>query len=207
MRYIFLLLLIFASVGVFVAMIIPRYHIVEAARAEIATYNANLSVANQLEQSQQALIAQYNDIPKADLDNIQTLLPDSVDNIRLIIQLDALATKDGLSSLQDVDYDPSQIPTTASNSGSAAATPAASTTTSGSAGSSLPYGQFVISFQTSGEYSNFLSFLSDLEQNLRLVDITEVDFLPATAAGTSGAQSVASGFSYKVTLTTYWLKQ
>jgi Tfp pilus assembly protein PilO len=197
MRYIFLLLLIVASVGVFIGFVLPRYHAAQATQATVSSYNANLATATQLEQSRQALITQYNNIPKADLDNIQTLLPDAVNNIRLIIELDALATKNGLSSLRSVDYDPSQIPT----AGTSVPAVATDTTTT-----QLPYKEFDISFQTTGQYSNFLSFLSDLEQNLRLVDVTEIDFLPPVSA-TGAAPTPASGLSYKVILKTYWLKQ
>ncbi|HTH93299.1 MAG TPA: hypothetical protein VL576_02365 [Candidatus Paceibacterota bacterium] len=200
MRYFFLLLLITASIGVFIGFIVPRYHIVQGLQADVASYNANLATATKLEQSRESLIAQYNDIQKTDLDNINTLLPDSVDNIRLIIQINSLATKDGLSSLRSVDYDTNQAPAatggTGSNSNSA--------TTQNPSDDNLPYGKFTISFITAGQYSNFLAFLSDLEQNLRLVDVSEVDFSAVTAG--TGTTSVASGLNYKVTLTTYWLK-
>jgi hypothetical protein len=197
MRYFFLLLLIAACIGIFVAFIVPRYHVVQGLQAEVASYNANLATATQLEHSRESLIAQYNNIQKTDLDNINTLLPDSVDNIRLIIQINALATKDGLASLRSVDYDTSQ------------AAPAASTpspATNSPATDNLPYGQFVISFQTTGQYANFLSFLSDLEQNLRLVDVTEIDFTAPQGSTTGTTPSPANGMNYKVTLKTYWLK-
>lgn len=199
MRYFFLLLLIVASIGIFIGFIIPRYHTVQSLRTDVASYNANLSTATQLEQSRESLIAQYNAIQKTDLDNIDTLLPDSVDNIRLIIQVNALATKDGLGSLRSVDYDTNQASNTAG--GTAKTT---SQTTSNPVTDNLPYGQFAITFQTSGQYSNFLSFLSDLEQNLRLVDVTDIDFTATPSA--TGLPTAASGLTYKVTLKTYWLK-
>ncbi len=213
MRYIFLLLLIVASIGVFVAVILPRYSTIKTTRTDIAAFNANLATAGRLQQSRDALVAQYNNIQKSDLDGIKTLLPDSVDNIRLIIQLDSLATKNGLSSLRSVTYSTDQIPTskTAATPTSAAGTVGAVAPVSPTTGTTDPasaqrtYGQFIISFQTSGQYSNFLSFLSDLEQNLRLVDITDVTFTPVSDG--SSAQSAASGMTYKVTLKTYWLKQ
>jgi hypothetical protein len=188
MRYIFLLLLIVASIGVFVALIIPKWDQVKVIQANVASYNADLAIANQLLVSRQALIAHYND------------------NIRLIIQLDALATKNGLSSLRNVDYNADELPTT--NANGTTATPATDDTSNDAASSLLPYGQFVISFETTGQYSNFLAFLSDVEKNLRLVDVTEVTFSsPTSTTGTSATASLASGFDYKVTLTTYWLKQ
>jgi Tfp pilus assembly protein PilO len=203
MRYFFLLLLIIACIGVFIAFITPRYHDVQAMRANVTTYNTNLVTATKLQASRNSLIAQYNGISKADIDNIDTLLPDSVDDIRLIIQINSLATKDGLDSLTNVDYDPGQAPTSAG--GTITSTTGASPS-SKQATDNLPYGQFVISFQTGGPYSNFLSFISDLEQNLRLVDVTSVAFIPTTPGANGGAASATSGLSYKITLQTYWLK-
>jgi Tfp pilus assembly protein PilO len=194
MRYIFLLLLIGASVGVFITVILPRYQEIKTDRADIVTYNANLATAQKLQQSRNVLVAQYNNIPKADVDNIKTLLPDSVDNIRLIIQLDSLATKNGLSSLRNVEYNPTQ--------GTAVTGDTPRTTDAKVA--QRPYGEFIVTFETSGQYSNFLTFLSDLEQNLRLVDVTNIQFTPSS---TDGTQTAASGMTYKVTLKTYWLKQ
>jgi hypothetical protein len=217
MRYIFLIILIIASIGVFVAVILPRYGVIKTTRTDIAAYNANLATAGRLQQSRDALVAQYNNIQKSDLDGIKTLLPDSVDNIRLIIQLDSLATKNGLSSLRNVTYSPDQIATPKTPT-APITNPTGAVTPTPPAGTSMPlasstvdpasaqrtYGQFVISFQTSGQYSNFLSFLSDLEQNLRLVDVTDVAFTPASDGST---QTAASSLTYKVTLKTYWLKQ
>jgi Tfp pilus assembly protein PilO len=211
MKYIFLLLLIVASVGVFVALVIPQYDNVKVTRADVATYESDLAIANQLQAQRQALIAQYNGISKTDLDNITTLLPDNVDDIRLIIQLDSLATKNGLSSLRNVDYNADAVAaatTTTTTNGwttTTTTTPAAPTADTTSTNNS-PYGQFTISFETTGQYSSYLSFLSDVEKNLRLVDITDVDFT-TTDPNSTGATSVASGLTYKVTLTTYWLKQ
>ncbi len=193
MRYVFLLLLIAASVGIFVTMVVPRYGVIKADRADLVTYNANLATAQRLQESRNTLIAQYNNIPKADVDNIKALLPDSVDNIRLIIQLDSLATKNGLSSLRNVDYNPTQAVATTD-----------SPRTVDAKAAQRPYGEFVITFETTGQYSNYLSFISDLEQNLRLVDVTNIQFTPISNGTT---QTAASGMTYKVTLKTYWLKQ
>ena len=187
MRYFFLLLVIAASVGVFVVYVKPRYEKVQMAKSQVASSNANLSTAAKIKEEREALIARYNDIPKEDLDNLETLLPDSVNNIRLIIQLDALATKNGLSTLRNVDYE------TADEEGKRAANPEEAR---------KPYGEFVISFDTVGQYKNFLSFISDLEENLRLVDVTKIEFREV-----GDMKGVVGQMSYRVTLKTYWLKQ
>ena len=178
-------------------LIIPKYQDVQAVQADIASYNASLATATKLKQSRDVLVSKYNSISKADLDNVQKLLPDSVNNIKLIIQIDSLATKNGLTSLSSVDYN--------SDTTSAAASADASAGASGKKGSS--YGEFTMTFSTSGQYKNFLSFLSDIEQNLRIVDITSISFSGASVSGGQGQQDpMASKLSYKVTIKTYWLK-
>lgn len=189
MRYVFLLLVLAASIGAFVMYVVPRYENLKTLRAEVSSFDGRLATAEQLKISREELINRYNSIPKSDLDNVKTLLPDSVDNIRLIIQLDGLATKNGLSSLRNVQYDEVKP----------VETQKAETT----AVMQRPYGEFNISFDTTGQYKNFLSFISDLEQNLRLVDIVSVKF-SLSEGGDSGP---AGSMRYTVKLKTYWLKK
>ncbi len=169
--------------------ILPRYRAVQVMRADVASFDTRLETAEQLKLSREDLIAEYNSIAKVDLDNVKTLLPDSVDNIRLIIQLDALATKNGMSSLRNVQYDEGKvIDPTKGDVGAAAQS---------------PYGEFTISFDTTGQYKSFLSFIADLEQNLRLVDVVSVKF----NTNESGDKLIGDSLRYTVTLKTYWLKK
>ncbi len=191
MKYFLSLLFIAVSITVFVVIIKPDYNKLQVTRQAVDLANTNLQTASNLAKSRDELITKYNSISKNDLDNLKILLPDSVDNIRLIIQVNSLATKNGLSLLRNVDYQTDQQAI-------------AATTLQDPSASKLPYGEFSISFQTTGQYKNFLAFISDLEQNLRLVDVVKVDFVPSDAAT---AQSSAISMTYKVTLKTYWLKQ
>lgn len=184
------LLFIAVSIVVFVVFIRPQYQVLQATQQEVAFAKTNLETASNLAKSRDELIAKYGSISKANLDNLKILLPDSVDNIRLIIQINSLATKNGLSLLRSVDYQTNQDSTTTDPNQSPDAAQA--------------LGEFTISFQTSGQYKNFLSFISDLEQNLRLVDVVKVEITPV-AQGVQ--QTAASSLSYKVTLKTYWLKR
>ncbi len=190
MKTFFSLLLIATSLIVFVTVIRPRYQNLQVTRKAVAVSNANLETAAKLAESRESLIATYNTISKTDLDNVRTLLPDSVDNIRLIIQINSLATKNGLSLLRNVDYQTES--------------PDGSQPTQAPEAANRPYGEFTISFQTTGQYSNFLAFVADLEKNLRLVDVTKVEF---TTNEAPTAQTPASSLSYKVSLKTYWLKK
>ena len=190
MKYFFSLVLIAVSVAVFIVLIKPQYAELQATRESVNTAQANLETASKLARSRDELIARYNSISKTDLDNLRTLLPDAVDNIRLIIQINSLANKNGLSSLRNVDYQ------TADDTAPGAVQEPSLT--------KRPYGEFAVSFQTTGQYKNFLAFISDLEQNLRLVDVTSIEFSPADQGV---QQSAATSMTYKVALKTYWLKQ
>jgi Tfp pilus assembly protein PilO len=191
MKTAFLLILIAASIGSFFMVTKPKYDALLATRNTVTSYDSNLETAKRLKESRDELISRFNSIPKADLDSLKTLLPDSVDNIRLIIQLEALATRNGLSKLRNVDYQvPEKNPTGVEIESTEAP---------------KPYGEFIISFQTNGPYKNFLAFVNDLERNLRLVDVTSVDFTPQTANEKN--PNPAAAMTYKVTLKTYWLKQ
>jgi len=199
MKYIFLLIIIGSAAAVFLIIIVPKYDAIKVMQTENDSYKSSLATATQLKQSRDALMGKYNSIAKADLDNIQILLPDSVNNIKLIIQIDSIATKNGLTSLRSVDYNAEKDSSTEGSSGAAPV---------GAAGKA-PYGEFTMTFSTSGTYKNFLTFLSDIEQNLRIVDVKSISF---SSAGESGGDKEknkdpnSASLSYKVTIKTYWLK-
>jgi Tfp pilus assembly protein PilO len=186
MRYLFLLILIAGSVGVFVKLVQPMYANVQNLRSEVSTSGGSLSTAGIIKKQRDDLIAKYHSISKTDLDSLNALLPDSVNNIRLIIQMNALANKNNLSTLRSVDYQTGE----------------SKDKNTQYLDSEKPYGEFLISFQTTGQYKNFLTFISDLESNLRLVDIVGIDF-----SSSDGEVGGTTSMSYKVTLKTYWLKQ
>ena len=58
------------------------------------------------------------------------------------------------------------------------------------------YESVILSFAVSGSYITFRSFLADLEQSLRLVDIVGLSF----ASNESGI------YDFTVRIKTYWLK-
>ena len=194
MRYIILIIFITLTIGFASMYTLPLWHAGQDLATSIATSQDRLQTAQALEKSRADLISKYNSISKTDLDNLTTLLPDNVHNIRLIIQIDSLATKNGLSMLQNVSYK--------------AHDDTADTKTPGKPNQPTnPYEPFSISFETTGTYKNFLSFTSDLEKNLRLLDIEQVDFTPMPSANPKDAPSANGLINYKVTLQTYWLKQ
>lgn len=166
----------------------PAYDKVKTTRTEMAQYDEALQKATELQQLKQTLLSRYNAFNPNDVDRLQKLLPDHVDNVRLILDLDSIASRNGMA-LQNVVV---STPTSGQSSQTAV----------GSLGSTKQkFDSVTLSFSTQGSYETFISFLNDLETSLRIVDLVSLNL---TASGSSG--KTGNAYGYDVTIRTYWLK-
>lgn len=186
MRFITAIFLIIGAGAVFFFYTKPAYDGLDALRAQVAQYDQALEKSKELLQVQSNLLAQYNNFTEEDKDRLQKLLPDTVDNIQLILDISSLAVRHGLT-LENVDVD--KVSTTNSNSGSGTI-----------GGDERPYDSISLKFSTRSSYANFQAFLKDLEASLRIVDLTTLSISKGDT--TSGSQI----YQYDITLKTYWLK-
>jgi len=137
------------------------------------------------------------------------MLPDNVNNIRLILEIEQIAAPYGMT-LSNVSYDSPDVvisgATTSKTPGAVSSTPTQAVV-GGSASLQQPkdYGTFNLSFSTSGTYDNFINFTKDLESNLRLVDISTVTFSSDASSQNSKTNS-AEAYTYNFKIKTYWLK-
>jgi Tfp pilus assembly protein PilO len=192
MNLILPIILILSSLTIFFGYVNPNYKGTGTPSnvADYSTYSV-LSLKDELTKFQDIakgstsivakrnmLVAKKNKIPEADTARLEKLLPSNIDNIRLIIEIGNIAAGRNLIiknvSIGEMKKGSDSI---------------------GGQGSSL-YGVLPMKFSVNASYSNFLSFLTDLENNLRIIDITEISFT-----------STDSGFyDFNVGLNTYWLK-
>lgn len=173
------------AVALFIFYTKPAYDSLDGIQRQITQYNQALDKAAELQRLKQSLLSRYNSFDPADIDRLHKLLPDHVDNVRLVLDLDTLASKHGLA-LQNVVI-----------SAAAPENPAAAEII----GPSLEeHGSLTLGFATTGAYDRFVTFLGDLEKSLRVVDVVELKITPA-AAGASGLS-----YRYDIVLRTYWLK-
>jgi Tfp pilus assembly protein PilO len=186
--------------GVFFWYTKPAYDNVQTTRIQIAQYDAALNKAAELQKLKQSLLSRFNAFRPEDLDRLHKLLPDHVDNVRLILDLDNLAGRYGLS-LQNVDVSSSQSQSEKKQ------------TAVGAIGASnQKYDSLTLSFGTRATYANFVEFLKDLEASLRIVDLISLSITPdssgAVSASPTGKGPIVSEpqYGYKITLRTYWLK-
>lgn len=197
MRFLIPSILIILSVISFVVFTDPTYKDIKELKAEASSYNLALDNARSLQETRDELAMKYNSFDPDDIDRVEKLLPDSVDNIRLIIEIEKIAAKYGMI-LKQVKYDTFDADDESTGS-------LKTETKSNALMSNKEYGEFELQFSTEGDYTKFLSFLRDIEQSLRVVDITDVGFSSLSDVTTTGLSS--GSYKYDFTVKTYWLKR
>lgn len=212
MKIISSILFLTASVLIFFFLIDPLYGDVKELRSNVSTYNSALSNSTDLQKTRDELIESYKQISEKDREKLNHLLPSTINNIELILEIEKIANLHGMP-VGDIKFD-STIGVKTNSDGSNSDTNAATRIVAeNDPASYLPYGVFPISFSIEGKYSVFLEFLKDLESNLRIVDIKSISFNVPDSG--SGDQIVdvknrkildPSIYRYTLKVETYWLK-
>lgn len=160
---------------------------VKALQAESNNLNKAIASAYDLQQKIDDLNQDYIGLSQADKDRLNNFLPDRVDNIKIIVDLNSIA---GFNKMTIRDVKISN-----EDQGTQAATQANAKILTGENFS-------VISFSVDGTYGQLQSFIDDLTRSLRVVDISAVSFTSADQAAAKGP-----GVSrYNIELRTYWFK-
>lgn len=179
MRSIIAIIMIIASVAGIIAYIVPQYNTIQEAREELAEYDVALDNATKLQAEREKLLTRFNEFSNEDVEALEKLLPDNIDNVKLIIELDALAARYGMA-IQNVNV----IDEVNQQQG-------------GATEQSRPYGTVDLEFSIAGPYDRFVSFIEDVETSLRLIDVYDIVFqTPVTS----------NNYEYRVKIRTYWLK-
>src|SRR3989344_6704497 len=200
MRFVMPVILIGIGLAVFFVFTNPIYSDIGLLRITMASYNEALNNAKALENERDKLTAKYNSIDPDNLEKIKKLLPENIDNIRLILEIEQIAAPYGMV-LKDVKYST----TGDKENGKNAPLPTGAVQGGGVVSSTRKdYGVWDLEFSTTGTYNNFLNFTRDLESNLRMVDISSIQFLSNVASG-SGSP-MAETYKYNFSIKTYWLK-
>ncbi len=150
-------------------------------QAKEKSYDDALNQSQELKRVREQLLARYNTFTVEEREKLEDFLPDNVDNIRLVIDINNIAARHSLSvkNLQLGD----------TKDGAAVRSDSAVGTPGGAVGT------VELGFTITADYDNFLAFLSDLEHSLRLVDVERITF--------SVGEKTTSDYSF--TIRTYWL--
>ncbi|MBI2097579.1 MAG: type 4a pilus biogenesis protein PilO [Candidatus Vogelbacteria bacterium] len=176
MKIILPFLILGLAAAVFFYFTAPLLDQVDALKIQQAELTVALAHANKLKERQDELAAIYNAIDPADEKNLEEFLPNNIDNVRLIIDINDIAKKYGLTI-----RNPNIVKEEAKEDKPAPA-----------AGESSA----VISFAVSSSYEILKLFLDDLAKSLRIVDLDSLSF-------TANDRNL---YDYQISLRTYWLK-
>jgi hypothetical protein len=176
------ILLILIAIGLFFGYIHPTYTgNVAALRAEIGSYDAALLAAAEFAEKENELLAEQSAIPTEGMERVEAFLPDGVDNVQLILDLNALAARSGLT-LSDFD---TSDPTAGESGGDRL-----------DLSSDSPVDSIDLSVSAIGEYSSFRTFLKGVELSLRPMDLVELTI----------GDSPTGVYDYDMTFRIYWLR-
>ncbi len=186
-RNITALILIVLSVGIYFTYTSGQIALLNSIQATNNQYQSAINNAKKLITLRDSVLNQYNAISDQDKARLDKIVPDNIDNIRLMIDISGIASRHGVTA--------ANLTTSADSSASGASSAGAS----GSAASASSKGlsTVVVSFSVTTSYDNFIAFLQDIERSLRILDVTTLSLAP-TANG---------NYTYGVTLDTYWLKR
>jgi Tfp pilus assembly protein PilO len=178
-------ILIIISIGTFFVYVNPNYRgdditkpSVKILQAEHDSYQEALSYSSELRAKRNSLQATQQSFNLEQLNRLSELLPDNVDNIKLVIDIKNIAQKHNLV-LKNIKIDTK-----------------AGTDTKKIGGDNLKYGTVGMTFGVGSSYDNFQNFIRDVEKSLRLIDVVDLS-VTTTDTGL---------YDFSVGLKTYWLK-
>lgn len=217
------IILILASVGMFFGYINPTYtgmtgatemsdKSIKELQSEENDYKDALNKTAEIERVRTGLSDQYKKINPSDQTRIEKLLPDHIDSVRLIIDINNIAQKYGMS-LTNIILTASGLLPIAPKVNAAASTPPSGSAPSASTfvgPDDRQYDSIKLGFTVTGTYDNFVQFLKMIEESLRVVDVTSIAFSGAKTGSpvlTQGSAAPASNlYTYTMTIRTYYLK-
>lgn len=202
-RFLTPILAIIVSVTLFFSFIKPTFDQYKAVDSQIADYDGALGSAQELQDKISELDAEKNSISESDHARLQTFLPDSVDEVSIVLILDDVATRhnlvlDGIKvkiSGGKEGVAQSQVPGTLKAQLFADDPKASTKEIVGADGTTVTRPQdnleaVGLSFGVTGNYADFRSFLLDLEKSLALMDITTLGIKPPAAETDKSSYSV-----------------
>lgn len=181
-RFLTPILALIVTVTLFFTFIQPTFIKYREIDIKINDYDAAFTSADKLLQSVSDLQAEKDAISQSDISRLMTFLPDSVDEVAVVLTLDDLATKYNLvledikiKSLRSKDGAQAQAPTTVFQDD----TKETNKEIIGADGTKVKRSQdnvetISLSFTVTGEYTNFRKFTADMEKSLALMDISSL---------------------------------
>lgn len=205
MRFLLPALFIIVAVVVFTSVTNPVYQDIQDLGVQAASFDEALANSKRLQSRRDELTKSYNNFPRQSIEALETMVPNSVDNIGLIQEIQRMALRLGIV-VKNVNFDASQVERVDGEFEEGLEPTSTQSTRSlprrGAVQSNSLYDTFLLEFTIEGSYSDFVNFLRELELNLRVVDITNIKF---TASSLDSRGNFSDVYNYTFTTKTYRL--
>lgn len=187
MSRIFPIIALLIAVGLFFAYIHPTYTgTIAEMRTQAKNYDKALAAAEIFEEKKDRLQQDQNAIPQTDRERVEAFLPDGIDNVQLILDLNALALRSGIR-LSDFDIAQDNSAQSEDTAFGTANLPLESDSLSE---------HLTLSVSATGSYTAFRTFLAGVENSLRLLDVESIEL----------ADSATGVYTYQLAFRIYWLR-
>ena len=177
----------------------PTYNQTKIVMAKTAQYDKALNKANEIQSLRQSLLTDYGLFTDANRNKLKKLLPDDVDNVRLVLDID------GIASARNIRIGSVKIQNKKKETRSDVQTGTAIGFNSTEVDSQR-YDTITLKFVATAPYQEFKLFLQDLEHSLRVVDLVELNITQAGSQNSSGSRTGPALYKFDVGIRTYWLK-
>jgi len=178
----------------------PAYQETNEINSDIEEFETALDQVNEIQQIRDNLLGQYNEIPESNLYVVDRILPNELNTVRMLIELDQIAISSGLS-VSDISFSNRSDQVTDISQGDQPVGP------------QTPYESAELSFSVSGSYDDALAFIRNIERSTRLIDILELSISNQseeeqegqTVAPSEQTAPLGDNISFSITGKTYWL--
>lgn len=166
MAKLILAIIMFIGAGALIfAYVSPTYTEATKVKSEIDIYQQALEKATEVQELKRGLLSKLNDFSGANVERLEKMLPDHIDNIHLVLDLDGMATARGLSlSAVSVQRE----------GGAAKDKKDGGVALAGALQEQRKYQSVVLQFSIVATYQDMLAFMRDIERSLRLVDLVSL---------------------------------
>ena len=143
-----------------------------------STLNSTLANFTKFQAQEKNILDKYNSINKDDLTKLNKLLPSMANAVDLVVEVESMAKNSGLI-IKDINVKKPE-----------------ETQKSSFGEKKSGVGNILITMKIVGPYKSFVSFLENLEKNLRLTEVERISFIAGDA----------DSYEYNIVADTYWKK-
>lgn len=163
---------------------------VQELKVKRAEFDDAFQKLREIEEVRSGLLTKFNSITQEEREKLVKAIPGHIDTVRLIIDVNTAASKYGMATGNIQLSAPSPATVDAPVEGTEVQR------------IQTAYSYMDLGFSVTGSYEDFLAFLSDLQDSLRIIDILEINLAPE-----SSSEKTNETYTFSLKIRTYKLNE